>query len=63
MRSAGGAKPKVETNTRKILDRPVAEGWVADGGSNHIKLAHPSKPGIKIMVPRRRELDRGRPVR
>jgi predicted RNA binding protein YcfA (HicA-like mRNA interferase family) len=51
--------PKVETNTRRILDRLAAEGWVADGGSKHIRLAHPARPGVKIMVPRHRELEPG----
>ena len=51
--------PKVETNTRNILDRLAAEGWVSEGGSKHTKLANPSKPGIKIMVPRHRTLEPG----
>ncbi len=51
--------PQVETNARKILDRLAAEGWAVEGGSKHTKLAHPSKPGIKIMVPRHRELTPG----
>ena len=49
---------KVETNTKKILDRLAAEGWVNEGGSKHTKLAHPGR-SEKIMVPRHRALTEG----
>ena len=51
--------PKIETATRKILERLVAEGWIVEGGTKHMKLGHPAKPGLTIMVPRRRELEPG----
>lgn len=51
--------PKVETNTRKILARLAQEGWTAEGGSKHTKLANPAFPGIRIMVPRHTELTDG----
>ncbi len=51
--------PKVEINTKRILDRLTAEGWVGQGGAKHTKLAHPDHPGIRIMVPRHRTLTEG----
>ena len=50
---------KVETSTRKILDRLAAEGWAVEGGAKHTKLSNAARPGIKIMVPRHRELEPG----
>jgi predicted RNA binding protein YcfA (HicA-like mRNA interferase family) len=44
----------VETNTRKIVRRLEAEGWVDVGGGEHDKFTHPGKPGL-IIVPRHRE--------
>ena len=51
--------PKVETSTKRILDRLAAEGWVSQGGTKHDKLAHPGRPGIRIMVPRHRTVTEG----
>jgi predicted RNA binding protein YcfA (HicA-like mRNA interferase family) len=41
----------VELNTRKIIRRLEAEGWVNVGGGEHTKFIHPAKPG-RIIVPR-----------
>ena len=51
--------PLVETNAKAVIDRLLREGWVSEGGTKHDKFAHPSKPGIKIMVPRHRALSPG----
>lgn len=51
--------PKVETNTKRILDRLLAEGWLVEGGSKHTKLSHPDRPGIKIIMPRHRTQSTG----
>lgn len=51
--------PTVETNTQTIITRLLRDGWVNEGGSKHDKFVHPSKPGIKIMVPRHRTLTPG----
>jgi hypothetical protein len=41
------------------VDRLIAAGWVREGGTKHEKFSHPSRPGIKIMVPRHRVLTPG----
>jgi len=51
--------PQHETNTRKILARLEAEGWVNVGGSKQGKFQNPAFPGVKIMVPRHREQSPG----
>ena len=51
--------PKVETDARAIVARLLAEGWLSEGGAKHEKLAHPQRPGVKIMVPRHRTLTPG----
>ena len=51
--------PKVETNTRRILDRLAAEGWIVEGGTRHTKLSNLAHPGQFITVPRHRELAPG----
>ena len=50
---------KFETNRSKIITRLKAEGWVLEGGAKHDKFAHPTKPGVKIMVPRHNPLTPG----
>lgn len=50
--------PKVETNTKRIIARLVAEGWMVEGGSRHTKLGHPGR-AEKIMVPRHRTVSEG----
>lgn len=51
--------PQVETSAKAVIDRLLHEGRVNEGGAKHDKFAHPSKPGIKIMVPRHRTLSPG----
>jgi predicted RNA binding protein YcfA (HicA-like mRNA interferase family) len=48
--------PKPETNTRKIIARLEAEGWIGKGGSRHDLFVHPGRPEKLIPVPRHREL-------
>ncbi|GJE72388.1 type II toxin-antitoxin system HicA family toxin [Methylorubrum podarium] len=51
--------PQVETNAKAVIDRLIRKGWLSEGGGKHDKFAHPSKAGIKIMVPRHRTLSPG----
>ncbi|MGF3026949.1 type II toxin-antitoxin system HicA family toxin [Methylobacterium aquaticum] len=51
--------PTVETNTKAIIARLEADGWLNEGGAKHDKFAHRARPGIKIMVPRHRTLTPG----
>lgn len=44
----------VETNTRRIKARLLAEGWKHAGGAKHDKYEHPDKPGRAVIVPRRK---------
>jgi predicted RNA binding protein YcfA (HicA-like mRNA interferase family) len=50
---------KVETNTRKVIDRLKAEGWVDIGGGGHDRFVHAVKPATMIPVLRHRELSPG----
>lgn len=50
--------PTIETNTRKIVARLKADGWVEVGGSKHEKFEHPNQPDAMI-VPRHKELSPG----
>ena len=49
----------VETNTRKIVARLQAEGWVDVGGSKHDKFEHANRPDVLIIVPRHKLLSPG----
>jgi predicted RNA binding protein YcfA (HicA-like mRNA interferase family) len=49
----------IETTTRKIIARLKQEGWQHAGGGQHDKFKHPSKPGVRIIVPRHRTLSIG----
>jgi predicted RNA binding protein YcfA (HicA-like mRNA interferase family) len=51
LRTAGVAMPTIETNTRKILARLRAEGWVTAGGGKHDKFEHSNRPEVLIIVP------------
>jgi len=51
--------PKPEINTRKIVARLEAEGWVNVGGGNHDRFIRKDKPELMIPVPRHRELSPG----
>jgi predicted RNA binding protein YcfA (HicA-like mRNA interferase family) len=48
----------VETNTRKVIDRLKADGWVSLGGAKHDKYEHPGRTDTMI-VPRHKELSPG----
>ncbi|NBS03590.1 MAG: type II toxin-antitoxin system HicA family toxin [Rhizobiales bacterium] len=45
-----------ETNTRKIIARLKAEGWMMRDGGRHSLFTHPDRPQTLIPVPRHREL-------
>ena len=51
--------PKAETNTRKIITRLEAEGWVDIGGGSHNRFVNNDRAGVMIPVPRHRELSPG----
>jgi predicted RNA binding protein YcfA (HicA-like mRNA interferase family) len=51
--------PKAEANTRKIIARLEAEGWVNIGGGSHDRFVHKERTGVMITVPRHRELSPG----
>lgn len=51
--------PKIETNTRKIVARLQADGWVNIGGGNHDRFVNPAHPAVMITVPRHRDLSPG----
>ncbi len=48
--------PIIETNTRKIINRLLSEGWVMRNGSKHDLFVHVDRPAILIPVPRHRTL-------
>jgi predicted RNA binding protein YcfA (HicA-like mRNA interferase family) len=49
----------IETNTRKIIGRLEAKGWINVGGTKHAKYEHTDKPGVTITVPRHRQVKPG----
>ncbi|HET6234342.1 MAG TPA: type II toxin-antitoxin system HicA family toxin [Acetobacteraceae bacterium] len=49
----------VETNTRKIVARLTAEGWVDIDGSKHDKFEHANRSDMLIIVPRHKQLSPG----
>ena len=50
--------PWVETNRTNVVNRLIAEGWIAEDGAKHDKFSHPGRR-YKIMVPRHRVLAMG----
>jgi len=50
---------KVETNTRKIIERLKQEGWTNIGGAGHDRFIHKGRAEMMIPVPRHRELSPG----
>jgi len=48
----------LETNTRGVINRLKAEGWVEVGGSKHDKFEHPDRTET-LIVPRHKELSPG----
>jgi len=51
--------PTIEANTRKIVARLKADGWVEVGGTKHDKFEHPDRPDVLIIVPRHKEQSPG----
>lgn len=43
----------IETNTRKIVHRLEADGWISHGGNKHEKFAHTQRTE-RVIVPRHR---------
>jgi predicted RNA binding protein YcfA (HicA-like mRNA interferase family) len=48
----------IETNTRKIVARLKADGWIEVGGAKHDKFEHPDHDET-VIVPRHKELSPG----
>jgi predicted RNA binding protein YcfA (HicA-like mRNA interferase family) len=48
---AFGTWHRFETNTRKIVQRLTAEGWISTGGGKHDKFVHPAMLD-RVIVPR-----------
>lgn len=42
---------------RDLIKALVAAGWHLTGGTNHDMAKHPDQPGVKIPVPRHREIE------
>lgn len=51
--------PIPETRTRKITQRLEREGWLLKEGGAHSIYKHPDRPGVRITVPRHREVSLG----
>ncbi|MEQ1653011.1 MAG: type II toxin-antitoxin system HicA family toxin [Hyphomicrobium sp.] len=51
--------PIPETNSRKITQRLEREGWILKEGGEHSIYKHPDRPGVRIVVPRHREVSTG----
>jgi predicted RNA binding protein YcfA (HicA-like mRNA interferase family) len=49
----------IETNTRKIIAKLKAEGWMNTGGAKHDKFEHPDRPDALITVPRHKQQSPG----
>ena len=47
---------KVETNTRKIIERLKQDRWTNIGGGGHDRFIHEDRPEMMIPVSRHREL-------
>jgi hypothetical protein len=50
---------RIETNTRKVVDRLKSDGWTNMGGGRHDRFLNPGRPETMIIVPRHRELSPG----
>jgi predicted RNA binding protein YcfA (HicA-like mRNA interferase family) len=48
-----------ETRTRKIIARLESEGWSVEHGKEHDLFRNPNFPGVRLVVPRHRELSPG----
>lgn len=51
--------PSLETNTRKIVQRLERGGWIVKDGGEHSIFKHADRPGVRIVVPRHREVSIG----
>jgi predicted RNA binding protein YcfA (HicA-like mRNA interferase family) len=51
--------PAFEINTRKIVSRLKAEGWIETSGGKHDKFEHPDRPDVLLVVPRHKEQSLG----
>jgi predicted RNA binding protein YcfA (HicA-like mRNA interferase family) len=51
--------PNIETRTRKITGRLESEGWVVEHGKEHDIYRNLEFHGVRIAVPRHRELSPG----
>jgi predicted RNA binding protein YcfA (HicA-like mRNA interferase family) len=51
--------PGIETNTKKIVARLDRDGWTSEHGGEHDLYRHPGFPGVRIVVPRHKELSIG----
>lgn len=51
--------PAFETNSRKITQRLLREGWVLKEGGRHSKFTHADRPGALIVVPRHASVSPG----
>ena len=51
--------PQFEANSRKIAQRLEREGWVRKEGGEHAIYRHAERPGVRIVVPRHRDLSPG----
>jgi len=51
--------PKLETNTRKIVARLQADGWINIGGGSHDRFVNDKHHGVMITVPRHKEVSPG----
>jgi predicted RNA binding protein YcfA (HicA-like mRNA interferase family) len=49
----------IETKTRKIPSRLEQDGWTWEHGKEHDIYRNPAFPGVRIVVPRHRELSIG----
>ncbi len=49
----------IETDTRKVVARLTAEGWVVVGGSKHANFEHVRRPDVLIIVPHHKSLSPG----
>jgi predicted RNA binding protein YcfA (HicA-like mRNA interferase family) len=59
LRIIGVGMSTIETNTRKIVARLRAEGWIDVGGSKHDKFEHSDRPDVLIIVPRHKQQSPG----
>lgn len=52
------ARPNIETNKTAIVKRLSREGWNTEDNNKHMKIKHPTKPGI-IILPNHKDISIG----